>query len=297
MKGLILKRGDPLTYTSYELLWLFVIYSFSGWCIEVIFAAANTGRFVNRGFLNGPVCPIYGGGAVILLLLLEPFEGRILLLFIGTVVLTSLLELIVGFFLKKLFHQRWWDYSEEPFNVGGYICLKFSLLWGIGGVVIIEAVQPSIMSLIHVIPQAVGMVFLCVIYVLFSVDTVITVATIQNFNNRLRLLEEVSIPLRSISDEIGSNLSENVIDLLHLAEDLKEKAEDWREKADEVVKDRTDDIREAYQKYIELLEAKPFGQERLMKAFPRMRSLDYPEILEKLKEQLESKWKKKEENS
>ena len=115
-------------FSLYHVLAFFLIYSCTGWCLEVIFAAATTGQLVNRGFLNGPVCPIYGFGMVIVLFALTPLQGSVLLLYIGGVILPSALELVGGWALYKLYHTRWWDYSDFPFNIGGYICLEFSLL-------------------------------------------------------------------------------------------------------------------------------------------------------------------------
>ena len=116
-------------FSLYHVLAFFLIYSCTGWCLEVIFAAATTGQLVNRGFLNGPVCPIYGFGMVIVLFTLTPLQDSVLLLYIGGVILPSALELVGGWALYKLYHTRWWDYSDFPFNIGGYICLEFSLLW------------------------------------------------------------------------------------------------------------------------------------------------------------------------
>lgn len=130
--------------TFYDLLWYFTIYSFLGWCSEVIFATVTTGKFVNRGFLNGPVCPIYGFGMSLVLLVLLPFSDNIPLLFIGGALLTSAIELVGGWALKKFFHTTWWDYSDQPFNLGGYICLKFSILWGLCVVVVIRIVHTAI---------------------------------------------------------------------------------------------------------------------------------------------------------
>ena len=118
-------------FSLYHVLAFFLIYSCTGWCLEVIFAAATTGQLVNRGFLNGPVCPIYGFGMVIVLFTLTPLQDSVLLLYIGGVILPSALELVGGWALYKLYHTRWWDYSDFPFNIGGYICLQFSLLWGV----------------------------------------------------------------------------------------------------------------------------------------------------------------------
>ena len=119
-------------FSVYQLLWYFFIYAVLGWCVEVIFCTATTGQWVNRGFLNGPLCPIYGFGMVIVLLCLTPLQGSLPLLFLGSFLLTSALELVTGFVLKKAFHTTWWDYSDQPFNLGGYVCLGFSLAWGLG---------------------------------------------------------------------------------------------------------------------------------------------------------------------
>ena len=118
----------------YQALWIFIIYAFLGWCSEVAFAAVNKGKFVNRGFLNGPVCPIYGVGMLIVVLCLWSLRDRPLLLFLGSALLTTALEFVTGFVLEKFFHDKWWDYSDMPFNIKGYVCLKFTVV-GLGGLV------------------------------------------------------------------------------------------------------------------------------------------------------------------
>jgi uncharacterized membrane protein len=125
-------------FSLYHILAYFLIYSCIGWCLEVIYAAATTGQLVNRGFLNGPVCPIYGFGMIIVLFALTPLQHSILLLYIGGVILPSALELVGGWALYKIYHTRWWDYSDFPFNIGGYICLEFCLLWGVGTLVVMR---------------------------------------------------------------------------------------------------------------------------------------------------------------
>ena len=135
-----------------DYIWYFFIYAVLGWCTEVIFAAVNTGKFVNRGFLNGPLCPMYGVGVAVIVFCLSPLEDNVWLTFLAAVVLTSGLEWITGFVLEKLFHQRWWDYSGLPFNIGGYICLKFSLAWGLACLLILKVIHPGIAALVHHIP-------------------------------------------------------------------------------------------------------------------------------------------------
>lgn len=128
----------------YVYLCYFLIYSFLGWCIEVCYAALNTKKFINRGFLNGPYCPIYGAGAVAVMHFICPFKKNLLVLFAVSVILTSAIELFTGFGLEKAFHYRWWDYSEVPFNLGGYICLKFSIIWGFACVFVVEIIHPAV---------------------------------------------------------------------------------------------------------------------------------------------------------
>ena len=161
-------------FSLYHVLAFFLIYSCIGWCLEVIFAAATTGQLVNRGFLNGPVCPIYGFGMVIVLFALTPLQGSVLLLYIGGVILPSALELVGGWALYKLYHTRWWDYSDFPFNIGGYICLEFCLLWGVGTLVVMRIVHPVVAGLVDMIPPFVGFVVMCVLYAVYAADVVVT---------------------------------------------------------------------------------------------------------------------------
>lgn len=114
----------------YSILYFFV-YGFLGWCTEVIFAAFKQHRFVNRGFLNGPICPIYGVGVTLVIACLEAFQSNLLLLYISSVILVTVLEGVTGWAMDKLFHNKWWDYSKLPFNIGGYVCLLFSLIWAL----------------------------------------------------------------------------------------------------------------------------------------------------------------------
>ena len=136
----------------YLLLWIFFVYAFLGWCTEVSFAALTSGRFVNRGFLNGPVCPIYGVGVVIVLFFLEPLRSNTFLLFLGSVLLTSLLEWLTGFVLEKIFHQRWWDYSGYFLNLNGRICAEGLLVFGLGGLAIVYVLAPILDNQVRRIP-------------------------------------------------------------------------------------------------------------------------------------------------
>ena len=159
-------------FSLYQTLAYFLIYSCLGWCLEVVYAAVTTGKLVNRGFLNGPVCPIYGFGMVIVLYALTPLVDNTLLLYLGGVILPSALELVGGWALYKLYRTRWWDYSDYPFNIGGYICLEFCLLWGVGTLVVMRIVHPIIAGLVAMVPTLVGVILICILYAVYATDVV-----------------------------------------------------------------------------------------------------------------------------
>ena len=125
----------------YQAIWIFLVYAFLGWCAEVAFAAVHHGKFVNRGFLNGPVCPIYGVGMLVVVTLLWGLRHNLILLILGSAGLTTTLEYATGLILERFFHDKWWDYSDKPFNVKGYVCLEFTILWGLAAAFIVGAVH------------------------------------------------------------------------------------------------------------------------------------------------------------
>ena len=187
-------------FSLYHILAYFLIYSCIGWCLEVIYAAATTGQLVNRGFLNGPVCPIYGFGMIIVLFALTPLQHSILLLYLGGVILPSALELVGGWALYKLYHTRWWDYSDFPFNIGGYICLEFCLLWGVGTLVVMRIVHPVVADLVALIPPFVGVILMCFLYAVYAVDVVATAIAASALADTLDTMEQLGDSIHAVSD-------------------------------------------------------------------------------------------------
>lgn len=187
-------------FSLYHILAYFLIYSCVGWCLEVIYAAATTGQLVNRGFLNGPVCPIYGFGMIIVLFAITPLQHSILLLYISGVILPSALELVGGWALYKLYHTRWWDYSDFPFNIGGYICLEFCLLWGVGTLVVMRIVHPVVADLVALIPPFVGVILMCFLYAVYAVDVVATAIAASALADTLDTMEQLGDSIHAVSD-------------------------------------------------------------------------------------------------
>ena len=284
----------------YELLWIFIIYAFIGWCTEVGYAALNTGKFVNRGFLNGPYCPIYGCGVVIVVAVLTPLKENLIILFIGSFLLTSVLEFITGFLLEKVFHNKWWDYSDLPFNIKGYVSLKFSIYWGLACTFIMDIMHPIIYKFITIIPRILGIVLISVFMGVFVVDVIITVATILKFNQRLKAMDDIAKRIHNISDEIGERVYENVTIVdskqkeykLALEENLMEISSEVTYRKDQLTEEwekKQKEKEELLARYKELLEQKNAGFRRLLKAFPNMVSRNQNDMLQKYREYLASR--------
>ena len=187
-------------FSLYYIFAYFLIYSCLGWCLEVIYAAVTTGELVNRGFLNGPVCPIYGFGMIIVLFVLTPLQHNLLLLYIGGVILPSALELVGGWALYKLYHTRWRDYSDYPFNIGGYICLEFSLLWGVGTLIVMKMVHPFIAGIVELVPPLVGLILMILLYAIYAADTIVTAFAASDLARDLDALEKVADSMHAVSD-------------------------------------------------------------------------------------------------
>ena len=264
----------------YGVAWIFIMYAFVGWCCEVIFAALCDGKFVNRGFLAGPVCPIYGFGVLIVVCVLNPIKDNIFVLFIGSVLLTSALEFAAGWALERFLHQKWWDYTDIPFNIKGYVCLKFSLLWGLACVFVVKLVHPTLFALVMKIPRIVGIVLLSVFFAALVSDLTITLFALLRLPGKLRAMEEIEEALRRVSDTIGSGLSDTTLRAAQKNSDIKERAEaQINEKRAELEK-----LREKYKKTIVRSNA---SQRRILKAFQNLSNGKYKITAEKMKKHYE----------
>lgn len=257
----------------YGYLWYFVIFSFLGWCMEVAYHTISCGEFSNRGFLNGPVCPIYGVGAVLVIFSLRPFSENMLVLFVFAMIITSLLEFLTGYVLEKIFHTKWWDYSGTPFNIMGYICLKFSLCWGVVCTFLMRVILPFTDKLIVRIPYKVGAVLLIVIGICYIADAVYTVVTLRSLRIRIKTMEEISVRLRKLSDELGIHISDSVFDLMEKTEEITQAGKEKKEEFEKLKK-----------QYLSKIKSLDLKQRRIIKAFPSLTSKRYKYSLKHIKD-------------
>ena len=204
----------------------FFIYAFIGWVVEVSYHAVTKGKFINRGFLAGPCCPIYGFGAIaVIYFLTDISEKNKLVLFLGSMFIASLIEFIAGFMLEKIFHERWWDYSDRKLNIGGYVCLEFSVIWGMFCFLLYEAVHPLIEKLVGLVPDAFIKYIGISLVIIMILDLVASINTIIGLNKEFRAIEKVSRDIKKVSDKIGVKVYDKTVQIEIRQEELKKKPE------------------------------------------------------------------------
>lgn len=174
----------------YIINWFF-IYSFLGWVWESCYVSVKSKKLVNRGFINGPFCTIYGFGAVSVYLILKDFDQNLLVLYIGGVLVATVLEYITGWLMETIFHTRWWDYSKKKCNLHGYICLGSSLAWGVFTVLLFEVFHPFVEWLTNLYPVSIGKIAVSVVAVLYSADFVASAVAAFGISKRFAKLEDM----------------------------------------------------------------------------------------------------------
>ena len=199
-----------MQYTFYELVWLYYIYSFIGWVAEAGVAAYKRHTFVNRGFVNGPLCPIYGAGAVAVAVFLPELKHRIAFLFLGGMIITTFIEYLTGRLMEKLFQRKWWDYSKERFQLDGYICLKNSVLWGLCSVAMICFFNPLFCEGILWLPQWIGEIVLWVLSGFLIVDYIGSALAVLGLKKKGGRIEQIIKELRKTSRILENALTRQI---------------------------------------------------------------------------------------
>lgn len=252
----------------FTLVLLFTIYSFIGWLSESIYCSLLERRFINRGFLSGPVCPVYGFGALLVITVLTRFRNNLPLLFLTAVVLTSALEYVTALVLEKTFHAKYWDYSGQPLNIRGRVCLKNSLMFGGMSVLAVTVIHPALSALIGGLLSAVQAVLAILLLCAYTLDTVLSTNAMQGLNGKL--------------DELQAILDEKKELVRAATEERKEALQSsFLEHLEEVTNGR---LRVVYESKPEIKWAFRPIQRRLIRAFPHMKSLQSNESLQRVRE-------------
>lgn len=277
-----------LGLTYYQVAVFFLIYSFLGWCLEVAYHALKLGIVTNRGFLCGPVCPVYGFGMLGILMTLGENRGDIWATFFTGMIVCSFIEWLAGWMLMQFFHARWWDYSNERFNLHGYICLKFSVYWGFATVLAVDGIHPLISSLsMNILPEIAGWAIMAFIYMTLVVDMIATILAVAGINKKLSEIDELRSDLRHVSDELTDKIANSSINtqkkIAHNKEEVKAFMTEQKQiTSNNIAELKEDASRIILAKYQDTLEHNLVAK-RMLKAFPSLKHYVYPEAFEGLK--------------
>ncbi|WP_432650468.1 putative ABC transporter permease [Huintestinicola sp.] len=294
MIDLFFEKISFFGFSLYEMCLLFLIWSFIGWAIEVCAHALKMGEYSNRGFLSMPICPIYGVGVLIITIILGRFMDLPIVVFILSSLICTAFELAVGVLMKLIFHNMWWDYSDEHFNFKGYICLKVSIEWGLGCLIVEYCAEPWIEGIIGIIPRMIGVVVIIVMAVLIVIDCVNSVSAVYRLNLRLKEISEISAKMYDHSQKLGKKFADKALEAadagaekaaeFYMAtEEASEEAERIKEEAKERMDELEDKLRSRYDALIAFSDKEDRRVIRLINAFPSLRSAENGEALEKLR--------------
>ena len=270
---------------------------------QVIFHAVALGKVINRGFLNGPVCPVYGFGVLSVFAMLNTIQSggyqmNDAMIFLFGIILATAVELIAGWLLDVCFHARWWDYSDKPFNFHGYICLEFSLIWGLAIVMVVKVFQKYVESQASHTPATWEWIVIAVLYAVYLTDFIVTVAVIRGLNKKLTRLDKVRSDLRIVSDKLSDTLATTTIETAQKVGEGKVQASLARaefrdataaqkEKSIEMLRVKRAELQAQFDELSNSITNHTIvGQGRIIKAFPKMKHRDYSELIQELKKRL-----------
>ena len=189
---------------------IFFIYSIIGWIMESTLVSIQEKKLINRGFLIGPYCPIYGIGALIIILYLNQYKSNIITVFFLAVILCSILEYLTSYIMEKLFKTRWWDYSNEKFNLNGRICGKNAILFGLAGVITIYFIHPFLNSIFNKINPLILNIFIIIGLIIYITDTIISLNIVNKFKQTVK-----NIDLKRDSTQEFSKLVKETLKINH----------------------------------------------------------------------------------
>ncbi|CAM3602283.1 putative ABC transporter permease [Erysipelothrix urinaevulpis] len=248
--------------------WL--IYAFFGYIIETLYVSIPNKKFVQRGFLHGPVIPIYAFGAMAILYFLEPFFEYPSLVFILGIFVTSGLEYITSFAMEKIFDMRWWDYSKRKFNIKGRICLRNSLLFGLLSVILVEWIHPIVKDIVKIVPVNTLQLIASISFVILMIDFISSVLVAVNIK---RYIEDLEV----VKEEILTKLSTDNISIS--IEEFLDAGQELLNEFDDHIKQIQVRLKQSHARFRK-------REHNLLKRFPTVKSRKFSKTLEELKNKL-----------
>lgn len=286
-----------MPFSFVDMTLYFFIYSFCGWLMETILCSINERRFVNRGFLNGPICPIYGCGLTLIFTFLLPVRDSIDNIFIAVVViymsslsLATIVEYLVSWLMEKLFKARWWDYSQYKLNINGRVTLEISLIWGALSTAIVYLVHPRFENLVkrlYSLGDNVPYIIAVVLLSLLAVDFIVSTLVALRIGEKLEQLEKLAELIRGYVESLTLPTREDILKRIEVLYELVSKkhersiGQDKETKPDpelhklafEALKNRIDVlVQDLKEKRESLMAGTRVLQRRMLKAFPGMKS-------------------------
>jgi len=277
-------------------LWL-IIYSFFGWVYESILCSVTSGTLVNRGFLNGPLCPVYGFGALLIIFVFWADPGiTVWNLFFSSMVLTCTLEYFTSWAMETLFHARWWDYTNYHFNINGRVCLAGALAFGSFSVLLIKVVHPRVAAFVDGFSPRTITMAAAACFLTGAADCFVTVRHILALNGRLAeiqaAIDAYKAQNRQRAEQLKETLQARLEESLGSAglEELRDRRPvvtlgELREKLEE----RFEESVHNSPRIQALLALRQYQDRRLLHAFPRLSSTRYGDALKKLRERIEER--------
>lgn len=279
------------SYSAAEWLLVFYLYCFLGWCFESAVVSVQQRRFVNRGFLRGPMLPIYGFGATLLLHIALPLHAHPVWLFFASMVAATVFEYIVGVVMERLFKIKYWDYSEHRFQFRGYICLQSSVCWGVMGLLLTWVIHPPVEALVVGLPFVLLLVLDVLLSAAFVSDVVVSVRAALDL---AKLLEELD-KLREQGVVLRRQLSETaLVKLTRLSYRVDEARGEWTERVDDTREQLAGAkeqilacIDEVQRRFDEQAAALKRTRKSMLRGNPTAHSARYDDVLQRLKKRVD----------
>lgn len=228
---------------------LFLAYSFTGWLMEVICKLIQYKKFINRGFLIGPYCPIYGTGAILITFLLKKYTDDPITLFIMAILICGTLEYITSYLMEKIYHARWWDYSQKKFNINGRVCLDTIIPFGLLGMFIIYVSNPFLIEKIEKLPEITINILFWTVLILYLTDNIVSGKiisyvgkTTKEIGKNLDNTEEITKKVKDILLE-KSPLHRRLLNAYPKLKSIKVKIKENIQKQKAEIKEKVDNIK------------------------------------------------------